>query len=175
MRRGVAVLVTMAAMLTVPAAAFAGGWATVGLSSVPDGIPPGQPWKVDVTILAHGVTPAEGLTPELVITGGDGTTRSFPARAVGAPGVYRANVVFPSKGNWSYSLGNGFMAADQTLGKVQIGGGGGEVAAAPTASGGGQGGIDLPLALLAALLAGGVSVLGVVLIQRRSAFHPTAT
>lgn len=176
MRRGVAVLVTVAALLAVPSAVWAGGWATYGLSSVPDGTPPGQPWKVNITILQHGVTPVEGLRPELVITKPDGTERSFPARPAKGAGVYRATVFFPTKGEWSYGVSQGFMGAEQKLGKVDVGGGNAGAATPPSPDVADQGGIDLPMALLAALLAGGVAVLGVGLIQRRgSAPHPTRT
>ena len=33
-------------LLTAPAGAHAGGFATTGLSSTPDGLRAGQPWKV---------------------------------------------------------------------------------------------------------------------------------
>jgi hypothetical protein len=46
MRRRAALAVTMAiaglAVATAPAAA--GGWATVGIGSLPDGTRPGEPW-----------------------------------------------------------------------------------------------------------------------------------
>ena len=35
--------------LALTATAFGGGWATVGMSSTPEGAKPGQPWVVDMT------------------------------------------------------------------------------------------------------------------------------
>ena len=55
MRRSIAVLAVLAAV--VPAMALAGGWATVKLSSTPDGAEAGAPWVVNLTVLQHGVTP----------------------------------------------------------------------------------------------------------------------
>ena len=46
---------TTAVALALPGAAGAGGFATVGLSSLPDGTPPGTPWHVTLTILQHGL------------------------------------------------------------------------------------------------------------------------
>ena len=47
----IAALVAAAGLLGLPAAAAAGGWATVSLSSTPDGLRPGDPWNVELTIL----------------------------------------------------------------------------------------------------------------------------
>lgn len=43
-------------LLAVPAGALAGGWATVGLSSTPDGAAAGRPWHLELTVLQHGRT-----------------------------------------------------------------------------------------------------------------------
>jgi hypothetical protein len=94
------------AALTAPAA-HAGGFATAGLSSMPTGVGPGQPWKVELTVLQHGRTPMAGLEPRIVIRSGD-TRREFVAVPAGKPGVYRAEVVFPAAGTWSYEVLDGF-------------------------------------------------------------------
>jgi len=97
----------LAAVLALPAVAHAGGWATVSLSSTPDGLPPGKPWKVDLEILQHGVTPLDGVEPTVILTKG-GTTRTFKAEPAGKPGVYRASAVFPTAGEWRYTIDDGF-------------------------------------------------------------------
>ena len=51
------------AALLVPAAATAGGFATVQLSSLPTGTDAGGTWTPTLTILQHGVTPLDGLQP----------------------------------------------------------------------------------------------------------------
>ncbi len=92
------------ALLAAPA--YGGGWATTSVSSLPDGVASGEPWTVDITVLAHGRTPAEGLRPQVLI---DGATRErFAARETERPGVYRARVVFPSAGVWRYEVETGY-------------------------------------------------------------------
>ena len=100
-------LVVAVAAIAVPAAG-AGGWATVGLSSLPTGTPPGKAWPVDLTVLQHGRTPLEGIAPVLTITNGDGDSRAFTATPTGKPGVYHADVVFPGEGTWSYEVWDDF-------------------------------------------------------------------
>jgi hypothetical protein len=95
--------------LALPAGALAGGWATVGLSSTPDGLGPGQTWNVELEILQHGRTPLDGIHPTVTITAGD-TTRTFQTRSAGRPGTYRAAVRFPHAGTWRYVVYDGFSA-----------------------------------------------------------------
>lgn len=121
MRRSL-LLVPLSALLALVAAApaLAGGFATVGLSSTPEGVVPGKPWTVDITVLQHGRAPMTGLTPVLRIHSG-GTTREFAAKATGTPGTYRVVVVFPKAGHWSYDVLDGFTnAVRHTFPAVQI-------------------------------------------------------
>ena len=97
------------ALLVLPAVAGAGGFATVGLSSLPDGTAPGKPWHVTLTILQHGRTPMSSLKPTVRVASADGqTVRTFAAKRAGKAGTYTADVVFPSAGRWSYSIDDGF-------------------------------------------------------------------
>jgi hypothetical protein len=105
MRTSIAVLVL--AVVLVPATALAGGWATVKLSSTPDGVEARTPWVVRLTVLQHGVTPLAGVTPEVRISQGT-PRRSFVARPAGRVGVYRARVVFPRAGAWRWTIWDGF-------------------------------------------------------------------
>ena len=105
MRKLVVVLVVFA--VVVPAAALAGGWATVGLSSTPKGSVAGKPWVVNLTVLQHGVTPLEGIQPHVRITQGT-LARQFLARPTTKTGVYRARVVFPRAGLGRWSIWDGF-------------------------------------------------------------------
>jgi YtkA-like len=144
----------LAAALLAPASALAGGWATVGLSSSPDGTRVGEEWVVDLTVLQHGRTPLEGVQPRVLVKGeSGGAEETFPAEQTGRAGVYRARVVFPSAGEWTYSVDDDFSQVHH-LGSVRIGGGTQEAAAAP--GGGvtpaGAIGIAVGAALLAALL-----------------------
>jgi hypothetical protein len=94
--------------------AHAGGFATAGLSSTPEGLRAGEPWRVDVTVLAHGRTPAVDLRPRVLLVGPDGARRSVAARETDRPGVYRATVTFPTAGRWRYALDDGYGAGQRT-------------------------------------------------------------
>ena len=97
--RWIAALVAVAGLLGLPAAAAAGGWATVSLSSTPDGLGPGQPWIVEMEILQHGRTPLDGMEPSIVLTNGaTGKTEYVAAKPTGRPGTYEARAVFPDAG-----------------------------------------------------------------------------
>ena len=101
-------------LLTAPAAAYAGGFATTGLSSSPDGLRAVEPWKVELTILQHGRTPLSGLRPAIVTRDADGTPATFVARPAGPPGRYAATVRFPKAGQWTYAVYDGFNNAVPT-------------------------------------------------------------
>ena len=70
-------------------AALAGGWATVQLSSTPQGIHAGEVWDVRLTVLQHGRTPLVGVTPAVQIASGR-RSHTFAARPTATTGVYRA-------------------------------------------------------------------------------------
>jgi hypothetical protein len=102
-------LVLAVAAIAAPAAS-AGGWATVGLSSLPpSGLEPNQSWPVDITVLQHGQTPLAGVTPVVRIRDdGGNVVRSFTATPTGKTGVYHAEVKFPGEGTYSYEVYDGF-------------------------------------------------------------------
>jgi MYXO-CTERM domain-containing protein len=107
--------------LALTATAFAGGWATVGMSSTPEATKPGDPWVVDMTILQHGRTPLEDLNPTLTIVNGD-ARQTFDAKETGEAGVYRVSVTFPSAGLWRYEVNDGFVTGQpHTFKAIQIG------------------------------------------------------
>jgi hypothetical protein len=147
-------LVLAVAAVAVPAAS-AGGWATVGLSSLPTGTPPGKTWAVDMTVLQHGRTPLTGIAPVLTIRNDGGETRSFTGTPTGKLGVYRANVVFPSAGTWSYQVWDDFSQT-HTFKPVEIGAPGN---AFPYA----------PLGLLAALALSAALATATIAYRRRHA------
>lgn len=111
---------TLLLVLLAAAPAFGGGWATVGLSSTPAGVLPGKPWNVDITVLQHGRTPLDGITPAVQIHSAGGVIREFAAKPTGKPGVYRATVVFPTAGRWTYNVDDGFMGQSHTYPAVTI-------------------------------------------------------
>jgi len=95
------------ALLALPAAALGGGWATVGLSSTPDGLEPGATWNVELDVRQHGRTPLSDVHPTVRITSGV-LSRTFATEPTGKPGVHRASVTFPRAGTWRYVVDDGF-------------------------------------------------------------------
>jgi hypothetical protein len=169
-------IAVVAAALALPAGAAAGGFATVGLSSLPDGTAPGTPWHVTLTILQHGRTPLADLRPAVSIRSADGrTTRTFAAKPAGKPGLYTADVVFPSAGRWRYTVNDRFSQI-HAFAPVAIGssravpvpgsesGAGPAGAVAPTTRDGGNVVAAIAAAIGAGLLAAGVAF---TLLRRR--------
>ena len=123
-------LVLAVAAVAAPVAG-AGGWATVGLSSLPPpGLEAGQPWPVDITVLQHGQTPLPGVTPVLRIRDDGGkVVGTFEGTPTKRTGVYRTVVRFPAEGTYTYEVYDGFTryggAKTHTYKAVTIGPGGG--------------------------------------------------
>jgi hypothetical protein len=119
-------VLAVAAAVAAPAA-NAGGWATVGLSSLPpSGLEANQAWPVDITVLQHGRTPLAGVTPIVRIRDDGGkVVKSFTAQPTGKTGVYHAVIKFPGSGTFSYEVYDGFVtyggAQTHTFKPVQIG------------------------------------------------------
>jgi hypothetical protein len=164
MRNRFVLLAMTAAALAAPSAATAGGWANVELDSTPDGLAPGEPWTVELTVLQHGVTPLDGVRPSVVVQRADGRgRREFPARPTGKPGEYRATAVFESAGTWSYKVDDGFSSVHSyprvTIGRAEV--------AAAGLGGAGDDGPDYLIALAAAGIAGLAAGLAAAAVQRR--------
>ena len=121
MRTLLAASVALAA-LAVAAPALGGGWATVGVSPMPPD-EAGAIWKVRLNIKQHGRTPLEGLSPTIIIANGDRTER-ITANATGDPGIYAAEVTFPTAGTWSYRIDDDFSQV-HTFKAIEIVGDGG--------------------------------------------------
>ena len=97
----------LVAALMLAGGASAGGFATVQLGSIPSDLKSGGTWSTDLTVLQHGRTPLDGLSPTVTIANGT-HERVYPAVATGGPGVYRVEVVFPSAGTWTWKIWDGF-------------------------------------------------------------------
>lgn len=123
-------LLAAAGALVLAAPAAGGGLATAGLGPPDDGLGAGDTWKAEVTILQHGETPLVGVQPAVIITNDSGRQLRFPAQPTGEPGVYVANVKFPSAGTWRYAVYDGFtqygFAQTHSFAPVQIGPGSGD-------------------------------------------------
>ena len=98
------VLAALTALLLLPAAAHAGGWASAGVLNPPEDVAAGEIWKAEIEILQHGRTPMTDLQPAVVV----GRQRYAAAPVEGRPGVYVAEVVFPKAGRVHYRVDDGF-------------------------------------------------------------------
>jgi hypothetical protein len=128
--RRIALLLVLAVL--VPAeVAQAGGWATVELGESPSGLKPGKPWRVELIVKQHGITPMEGVQPSITIVSPKGAERTFAARPTGQVGHYVATVEFTSAGTWSARISDGFTdVVPHRISTLNVGGGP-ETAAAP--------------------------------------------
>ena len=145
--------------LAASGVAQAGGWAALRLDPLPAGVEPGETWRTQITVLQHGRTPLEGLTPVVTIREAEtGDERSFTATATAEAGVYEAAVVFPAAGRWNVAVDSGFWGEGGTLTF------GPETISGPTPSGGADG---FPVVALGALGLALVLVLAAALGTRR--------
>jgi len=117
-----AVVSTIVCALVLPTLAAAGGWASVGFEPLPDGTAAGGTWTPTIFVKQHGITPLEGLQPVVMIEETvSGEPTKVPATAGSEPGVYHADVVFPSPGDWRITILSGFGDSQVTYGPVAIG------------------------------------------------------
>jgi hypothetical protein len=171
-------LVVVALVLAAPATALGGGYATLGLHSLPEGIEPGEPWTAEFTVLAHGRTPVPDLKPSVTVSRGDGTVVGrFPARSVNQDGLYRARVVFPDRGRYEYVIDDGYSQR-HSFPPVMVGADGSDPAPAsaptepptpqPAVQVSPEDGSSVPLALVLAAGAGLLAAwLTLMLLSRR--------
>jgi len=103
--------VLLLAFAATTGTAHAGGWATVELGEAPSGIVAGEPWRVELIVKQHGITPMEGVTPSVKIDNGAGVVKTFRARPTDRIGTYLAEVDFPSAGTWKTRIYDGFTDA----------------------------------------------------------------
>jgi hypothetical protein len=164
--RTAAAALAIIGLLALPAGALGGGWATVRLSSTPDGLRPGAAWNVELDVLQHGRTPLSGVRPTVTITSGQ-LSRTFTSQPTGKPGTYRASITFPKAGTWRYLVDDDFSAR-HGYPPVQISAGGRAAVAAASAGGAGGGAIAYDRVALAAL-AGIVAAACALLLPRRRA------
>jgi hypothetical protein len=147
--RVIVVLGALVAALTASTAS-AGGFATVGFDPLPDGVSAGGTWNPTIFVKQHGITPLTGMHPVVEISDGSGAARTFDARETAEAGVYEAEVVFPSAGDWTVTVHSGFGDSHVTYGPFAVGPAGavGDSPALPV----GVAALALALALAAALV-----------------------
>jgi hypothetical protein len=161
--RVIAVVGALVCALAVPTLASAGGWASVGFEPLPDGTQAGGTWKPTIFVKQHGITPLAGLQPVVVIEEtSSGASERFVATAGSEVGVYHADVVFPSAGDWKVTIQSGFLGSQVTYGPVAIG-------APVTGDGSSE---PLRVFGLGALVLAALGVFGVLAVRRSRRLSP---
>ena len=108
-----ALLILALPLLVLPA--YAGGWAEVEITSMPDKLYAGRPFTIEFMVLQHGNKPVHdlawgdsGRTPvEPVISLGSssaGGKLTFKARPAKQPGLFTAEITLPGEGEWLLSI-----------------------------------------------------------------------
>jgi hypothetical protein len=105
----------LAAGAVLATAAFAaGGWATITVEDLPDGLTAGAPVDLAFTIRQHGVEPMSDRKP--VVEWSQGSVRErVVARRDGEAGRYVARIVAPRPGDWSVAIDADFHETRVTL------------------------------------------------------------
>ena len=123
-------LLAAVAFAALTGTAHAGGWATVELGEMPSGLVAGEPWRVELIVKQHGITPMAGVTPSVRIDNGAGAVRTFTARPTGQVGHYVAEVTYPAGGEWKTRIFDGFTdAVPHRLAALTVAGGGASASA----------------------------------------------
>jgi hypothetical protein len=163
--RKLIVLGAAVAALALAGSAAGGGWATIGFAPLPDDLAANTTWQPRITIKQHGVTPLEGLQPLVTIRSSSGDSQQFTAVAASEPGVYVADVVFPSAGVWRLEIDSTFGESRLTYGPFTIG---------PVAGSPGSDGFPVLVAVVAGLGALGLAVAGLLGARRLRGLSPAS-
>jgi hypothetical protein len=178
------------AALALAGSASAGCWATVGVSPPPATISPGQVWAADITVLQHGRTPLPpevDASPTLTIVNAEtGERKTFPAKAVDREAsLFRAEVVFPASGRWSYEVYDSFdnwdgkaepCATTHMFAALEVGGGGVPPSATPSSGSVAGAESGFPVWPVGGGIAGALvaSAALAFLLRRRTQRHPAS-
>lgn len=157
-------LVLLAALVLAPAALAKEATVTMAGGGPPGGIDAGTPWSADVKVMVdQQIVPSDFPAPMIQLLNLDtGRTVEVATAATGKPGIYHADVVFPQKGTWAYSVLDraGYRTFD--LGQVNV-----------DAKGTPSGGFDFPtLPVLGGVLLALLGLSGAALIARSRRAQP---
>lgn len=111
MGRKLSVLGLLVALLLMATPVLAGGWAVITVDSLPGEVRAGETLSIGFMLRQHGQTPTNSASPTLSAINLDtGERITADARQSGETGHYLVDVVFPSEGQWEWSL-SGFGPA----------------------------------------------------------------
>ena len=112
-------LIGMLAVLAVPLAASAGGWAIASFDEVPGGFQAGVTYDLEYTILQHGLTPVDVGDSQVRLVDADGAVTAFDATPTGETGRYLVSITFPDSGAWQWEVTMGDFASHK-IGTVEV-------------------------------------------------------
>jgi mono/diheme cytochrome c family protein len=81
----------------------AGGWAIVTVRALPEWVVVGKPFELTFTARQHGVSPLDGLEPQVTATSDTGSLDA-PAISTKSAGEYTATLVLPRPGTWTIAI-----------------------------------------------------------------------
>ncbi len=100
----ISVVLALLLALTIAVPVFAGGWAVITLDELPTNVIAGESFKVGFTVLQHGRTPMTDIDPTILIESPTGEKSAILAKAEGKPGHYSATLMFPTEGDWNWTI-----------------------------------------------------------------------
>jgi hypothetical protein len=92
-----------AASLLLAAAIYAGGWAIVTVRDLPEHVVAGKPFQLSFMVRQHGLSPLDGLEPQVTARSGAHTARWSAVRTK-RTGEYAATLVLPSAASWTIRI-----------------------------------------------------------------------
>jgi len=111
-----ATVLAVAAATLAAVTAYAGGWATVTVKTMPEYLIAGKPAELRLLVRQHGVSPIDGLTVAVRATAPGGIEANAFAKSVaGAKGEYRALLTVPSAGEWTIRIETDWPATPPLL------------------------------------------------------------
>ena len=148
--------------------AFAGGWAVITLDEMPAGIVAGEPLMIGFTVMQHGKTPMNDLTPTITASLLNGQEFVVTAEHDEEPGHYTATLTFPKEGEWNWSIQAFTM--DQPMPVLNVAASTTKVTSQPEA-GSQLATASMPVLMVIRLSALGLGLIGFVFaFRRRSRF-----
>lgn len=105
-------------VLTLAAPAMGGGVTVVSFTEVPSDFDAGTPYRLEYSILGHGVEPREVGQSTLRFHGPGGETMTFPGEST-ATGQWTAEVILPTAGEWQWEVLAGSEVL-QSLGAMTV-------------------------------------------------------
>ena len=115
------VLLIIVVLVAVAVPALAGGWVVITLDSLPGEIRAGETLSVGFMVRQHGQTPTNEVSPHLTATNSaTGETVEAGATQSGETGHFTVEVVFPSEGQWEWSIAAAPFAHEGKLAPLTV-------------------------------------------------------